>query len=57
MNCTEEDNAKEGNYVNRKAEAPEEIEDEALQKIDRKKKARLRTRGPYRKALIEKSRR
>jgi len=56
MNCAEEGNAKEGVHANRKAEAPEEIEDEALQKINRKKKARLRTRGPYRKALIEKPR-
>jgi len=29
---------------------PEEAEDEALNKEEKKKKARLRTRGPYRKA-------
>lgn len=29
---------------------PEEIEDEAMKKAGKKKKARLRTRGPYRQA-------
>ena len=28
----------------------EEVEDESLRKREKKKKARLRTRGPYRKA-------
>ncbi len=32
------------------ANAPEETEDEALKNLDDKRKARLRTRGPYRKA-------
>jgi hypothetical protein len=30
--------------------APEEAEDEVFNKEEKKKKARLRTRGPYRKA-------
>jgi hypothetical protein len=30
--------------------ASEEIEDEAMRKVGRKKKSRLRTRGPYRQA-------
>ncbi len=33
-----------------KANKPEETEDEALKNLDEKRKARLRTRGPYRKA-------
>jgi len=32
---------------------PEEIEDEVLKQVEKRKKARVRTRGPYRKALIE----
>jgi len=31
----------------------EEIEDEALKQAEERRKARLRTRGPYRKARIE----
>jgi hypothetical protein len=31
-------------------EVPEEAEDETLKKKEKRKKARLRTRGPYRKA-------
>ena len=38
---------------NKNANTPEEVEDEALKEIEKKKKARLRTRGPYRKARIE----
>jgi len=38
---------------NKDASAPEEIEDETLKKVEKRKKARLRTRGPYRKARIE----
>ena len=30
--------------------ASEEMEDEAIRRVRKKKKARLRTRGPYRKA-------
>jgi len=30
----------------------EETEDEVLKKIEKRKKARLRTRGPYRKANV-----
>lgn len=33
-----------------KASAPEEIESETVKKEEKRKKARLRTRGPYRKA-------
>lgn len=33
--------------------AVEEVVDKKLRRIEEKKKARLRTRGPYRKALIE----
>ncbi len=33
-----------------KSNTPEETEDEALKNLDGKRKARLRTRGPYRKA-------
>jgi hypothetical protein len=54
MNLTEENAVKEDARTERNAEASEEIEDETLRETDRKKKARLRTRGPYRKALIEK---
>jgi hypothetical protein len=32
------------------AEKPEEVQDEELEKEEEKKKARLRKRGPYRKA-------
>jgi len=31
----------------------EQVEDENLKKKDKKKKARLRTRGPYRKAHVD----
>ena len=30
----------------------EETEDEVLKKVEKRKKARLRTRGPYRKANV-----
>jgi hypothetical protein len=56
MHLTEDDTAEEDTHSERKAEAAEEIEDETLRETDKKKKARLRTRGPYRKALIEKQR-
>ena len=32
------------------ADLPEQAEEEAMKKQERKKKARIRTRGPYRKA-------
>jgi hypothetical protein len=36
--------------VSKEAEKPEEVQDEELEKEEEKKKARLRKRGPYRKA-------
>jgi hypothetical protein len=33
-----------------KTDTPEEMEDKALKNVGKKKKARLRTRGPYRQA-------
>jgi len=36
-----------------KANVLKEIEDEALRRAEERKKARLRTRGPYRKARVE----
>jgi hypothetical protein len=34
----------------KRTEAPEEVQDETLEKEEERKKARLRKRGPYRKA-------
>jgi hypothetical protein len=31
----------------------DELEDEALREVDKRKKARLRTRGPYRQANLK----
>jgi hypothetical protein len=36
--------------LSQEAEETEEVQDEALDKEEEKKKARLRKRGPYRKA-------
>ena len=37
----------------KKTNVLEEIEDDALRRAEERKKARLRTRGPYRKACVE----
>jgi hypothetical protein len=39
--------------INKKTNVQEKIEDEALKQLEKRKRARLRTRGPYRKANIE----
>jgi len=37
----------------RKQKSQKKIEDEALKQLEKRKRARIRTRGPYRKANIE----
>jgi hypothetical protein len=36
-----------------KESVADELEDEALREVDKRKKARLRTRGPYRQANLK----